>query len=209
MAAAIGSSISHTRRAPVDREFRESRYAVGLELPTGERFATLVERLGCDAPELVEDLTQVHMAAMREQVEILDHHPGVLGRLHRRASLALCSNFSHSETARRVLQDAGLYDELDAIVVSDVRGIRKPRPEIFEETLEAVGATREETLHVGDNLAADVGGAAALGIRTVWLTRRVREPADRLRKWDGPAPDFQFRDLTELEPLLERLGRPS
>ncbi len=41
----------------VDRAFRETRYAQGLELPTLERFEAVVERLGIDAPELPGVLT--------------------------------------------------------------------------------------------------------------------------------------------------------
>jgi FMN phosphatase YigB (HAD superfamily) len=48
---------------------------------------------------------------------------------------------------------------------------------------------------VGDNLAADVAGAAALGIRTVWITRRVADPAAALAKHTGARPDHQIADL--------------
>jgi len=188
----------------LDTEFRKSRYAEGLELPTGERFAALVDRIGGDAA-LVDELTAVHMGALRDHVRILDHHADVLTQLRGSVSLALCSNFSHSETALRVLDDAGLRSHFDVIAVSDVQGFRKPRPEIFHETLSGLGVAPEETLHVGDNIFADVGGAGALGIRTVWLTRRVREPERHTSRYDGPPPDFVLEDLAELLPLVERL----
>jgi FMN phosphatase YigB (HAD superfamily) len=191
----------------VDSEFRESRYAKGLELPTEERFAALLDRLGASADGLLDALVEIHMGALREQVRAVDHHPAVLRELREGARLGLCSNFSHSRTALRVLDEAALSEHLDAVVVSDVGGIRKPRPEIFEEVLDALGAKPEETLHVGDNIVADVSGAAALGIRTVWLTRRVPDPAKSLAAYAGPAPDYQFRDLEELLPLLSRAGR--
>jgi putative hydrolase of the HAD superfamily len=201
----------------VDREFRESRYAQGLELPTLERFETFLERLegvasglpsrGSSArAELAELLTQVHMDALHAQVRALDHHPELLASLRARVPLALCSNFSHTPTALRVLQESQLHDHLDVLVVSDATGIRKPRPEIFQEVLEALGTAPEETLHVGDNLAADVGGAHALGMRTAWVTRRVADPAERLRKHLGPAPDHEIADLSELVELLDALG---
>ena len=120
--------------------------------------------------------------------------------------LGLCSNFSHSKTALAVLGDAGLREYLDAIVISDVAGIRKPRPEIFLEVLDELGTSPEATLHVGDNLSADVRGASELGIRTVWITRRISDPDARLRAHAGPAPDYMINDLSELLPLVESLG---
>jgi len=186
----------------VDSEFRRTRYAECLELPTEERFEALLDHLGRSAPGLVDKLVDVHMGALREHVTHVDHHPGVLDALHSKARLALCSNFSHSGTAIRILEEASLRAHLDEIVISDVRGFRKPRSEIFHEVLDALGVSPEETLHVGDNIVADVSGAAAIGIRTVWLTRRVRDPEARLAKYEGPSPDYEMADLAELVPLV-------
>jgi len=55
---------------------------------------------------------------------------------------------------------------------------------------------------VGDSLRADVVGAAALGIKTAWLTRRVKDPRAALAEHTGPAPDFTIGDLAELPALL-------
>ena len=192
--------------AETDSDFRESRYAKGLELPTEERFGAFLERLGMNRPDLVTKLTEVHMGALLEQVRSLDHHVEVMQALRAHVPLALCSNFSHSKTALGVLEAAGLRPHLDVIVVSDAVGIRKPRPEIFHQVLAELGTSPERTLHVGDNLAADVAGAGAVGIRTVWITRRVRDPGTRLRDHVGADPDHVIHDLSELLPVVEALG---
>jgi putative hydrolase of the HAD superfamily len=141
----------------------------------------------------------------------LPTHGEVLGALGRTLSLGLCSNFTHTETALAVLDDAGLRRHLhpDALVVSDAFGYRKPRAEIFREVLARLGVGADEALHVGDSLRADVGGAAPLGLRTVWITRRVRNPEEALAKHEGPAPDFTIRDLAELPALVATLGGAS
>lgn len=187
----------------VDAGFRESRYAKGLELPTLERFEALLDRLGTPSTAVAHKLTCVHMAALKSQVRNLDHHPELLASLRARVPLALCSNFSHSETALEVLRAADLHEHFDVLVISDAHGVRKPRPEIFQDVLERLGTAPEETLHVGDNLSADVGGAGALGFRTAWVTRRVRDPRARLEQHEGPPPDHEIADLAELVALLE------
>ena len=188
----------------VDRELRASLYDQGLEVPSDLRFGTLVERLGISASGLADALVDIHMGGLHRQVRGVDHHVDVLSTLRVQARVGLCSNFSHSPTALRVLAETGLDAHLDAIVVSDEVGIRKPRPEIFEATLSALDVKPEETIHVGDNLRADVGGAAALGLRTVWITRRVARPDEVLADFDGPAPDWQIADLAELPEIVER-----
>lgn len=188
----------------VDAEFRESHYAADIELSTPDRFRALVERLELDAPELPAVLTAVHMGMIRERTEVPAHHAEVLGALHRRARLGICSNFSHAETAHQIIDAAGFRPHLDAVVISDEVGLRKPRGEIFEAVLGGLDAAPAETLHVGDSLDSDVGGAAAAGMRTAWVTRRVSDPERRLCEHDGPKPDWSIGDIAELPRLLAR-----
>ncbi len=193
-AAALGS---------VDRELREVYYAEHRELPTLERFLAFGRRVGAPELEMAETLTRTHMGAIREHVTFPEHHRELLARLGGRVRLAVCSNFSHGETARAVLGEAGLLEHFDLVVISDEIGIRKPRAEIFEAVLERLEAEPGEVIHIGDNLAADVAGAAQLGIRTAWLTRRVADPEAALRQYEGPAPQHVIADLAELESVLD------
>jgi len=189
----------------VDRELRETRHARGLELPTLERFEVVVDRLGIDAPELPEILTETHMGMIRGQVRIPENHEQILAHLARRVRLGLCSNFSHSAMALGLLDECGFRAHLDALAISDAIGIRKPRAEIFEAVLAELGVPPEQALHVGDSLAADIGGAAPLGIRTVWITRRVADREAALRAYEGPAPDYVIEELSEIEGLLDTI----
>ena len=47
-----------------------------------------------------------------------------------------------------------------------------------------------------------VAGAAAVGLRTVWITRRVRDPDAKLADNEGPSPDARIESLSELPALL-------
>ncbi len=187
-----------------DAALREARIVRGREVPTLERFEALVERLDIADPALPRQLTETHMGLLREQVTEVAHHVPLLAAWRRAGvRVAVCSNFSHSETALAILEEAGLRRHLDAVLVSDAVGFRKPRPEIFRAALAAVDTAPAQALHVGDNLRADVAGAAALGLRTAWVTRRVADPEAALAAFEGPRPDFVIRDLAELP---ERLG---
>ena len=188
----------------LDRELRASYFAEDRELPTLERFLAFGRRLGAGGSEMAQALTLTHMGAVREHVTHVAHHPELLARLRGRVRLAVCSNFSHSQTARFVLERARLLAHFDPVVISEDVGIRKPRAEIFEAVLAGLGLAPGEVLHVGDSLSADVAGAAARGMRTAWLTRRVPDPDAALREYTGPKPDRVIADLAELEPLLER-----
>jgi putative hydrolase of the HAD superfamily len=191
----------------VDRAIRLERYVEGREVSTKERFEALLRALGreCEAT-LVERLRAVHMGRLRSQVRELPHHPAVLAALRGRLPLGVCSNFTDSRTALRVLDDSRLAPHLDAVAISESVGWRKPRAEIFEALVGALGVPADALLHVGDNLEADVAGAAALGLRTAWLTRRVPDPAAARARYSGPPPDFELADLADLPALLDAEG---
>lgn len=70
-----------------------------------------------------------------------------------------------------VLDELGLGQLVDAVVVSAVVGCSKPDPRIFAAALRAAGCGADEALHVGDSSDHDLRGAGAAGIRAVLLDR--------------------------------------
>jgi HAD superfamily hydrolase (TIGR01549 family) len=186
----------------VEREVRAPRAEAGRELPTLERMHELLRRLGLVDDALAGRLTDVHMALLRDQVTHHPHHVEVLEQLRGKVRLAVCSNFSHTQTALRILEDAGLRWHFDAVLVSDATGWRKPRREIFDATCALLGVPPAETLHVGDHLRLDVAGGGEAGLRTAWLVRRVSDPDAALQKHAGPPPTHVIRDLAEVPALV-------
>jgi putative hydrolase of the HAD superfamily len=71
-----------------------------------------------------------------------------------------------------VLATTGLDALLDGVVTSAETGASKPDPAIFYAGLRAAGAGRNEALHVGDDVEADVAGARAAGIAAVLVARK-------------------------------------
>ena len=67
------------------------------------------------------------------------------------------------------LQRTGVAGLVDAAVVSQEFGANKPDPSIFRHALALIGAQASETIFVGDNAVADIGGAHSVGMRTAWI----------------------------------------
>lgn len=190
-----------------DLELRVGTIDQGIELSTIDRFSALGTRLGqSDQFAFARALTEVHMGVLREAVTVPLHHEAILASLAIDHRLGICSNFTHAATARAILREVGFDRHLSSIVISEEVGIRKPRAEIFESVIEALGMAPSEILYVGDDLRADVQGAAAVGMRTVWLTRQVVDPDRELATYDGRRPDFALEDLIDLPVLASRLS---
>jgi putative hydrolase of the HAD superfamily len=74
----------------------------------------------------------------------------------------------------------GLFSEIAAYVISEDVGVRKPNPRIFAIAAERAGVrTLRGSWLIGDSPEADIGGASALGIPSVWIRRGRRWPDDR------------------------------
>jgi len=58
---------------------------------------------------------------------------------------------------------------VDTVIDSEIVGVAKPDPRIFEIALERLGVPADRAIHVGDTPAADVDGARAAGVRPVLL----------------------------------------
>lgn len=102
-------------------------------------------------------------------VDLLD------GLRERGVKIGLVSNlFDPPVLMRGLFDEIGLLGRLDAVALSGEVGKRKPHPALFESALRQAGVVASETVMVGDRLREDVGGAQALGMRTVqalWFHR--------------------------------------
>lgn len=78
---------------------------------------------------------------------------------------------------------------------------KKPAAGFFEAVIAAAGCDPAAIVHVGNTWEHDVAGAAALGLRTVWLNRSA---APRPEAADG-LPDAEIGSLAELPAALVRL----
>jgi HAD superfamily hydrolase (TIGR01509 family) len=115
--------------------------------------------------------------------------------------LGLVSNaFDPPDLLHRDLAELGIAERLDIALFSSEVGRRKPDPEIFQRALDALGVDASAVLFVGDTLASDIAGAAALGMHTcqaLWF-RADDDPG-------APEPDFQAFTQMDVLTIARRL----
>lgn len=120
----------------------------------------LVEDANCPV-DLAERLYQ----SMPDQWVLVAGAESLLGTLHTRGvKVALLSNIAIDPRAR--LDELGLLQYLDVVVLSYEEGLTKPDPVLFERTLARLGVGPGECVMVGDSPLAD-GGASGAGIASI------------------------------------------
>jgi putative hydrolase of the HAD superfamily len=107
-------------------------------------------------------------------------------------AIGLISNWDSS--LESIIRGVGIESWFDVIISSAVVGLHKPQPEIFKLALSKVGAEPSTTMHVGDHLQADVGGAATVGITPVLI--------DRGNHYEDGEGYIRVRDLQEVVEYL-------
>jgi ribonucleotide monophosphatase NagD (HAD superfamily) len=76
----------------------------------------------------------------------------------------------------------------------------KPSASYFEAALAALDADPENTWMVGDDVDADIGGAAALGMRTILV--RTGKFRDGVGAWSA-SPDVVLDSIADVPTFLE------
>ena len=164
-------------------------------------YAELLAELGVEDPDAFIDREH---EVWRPQYAVLASARALLESLRDRGlKTGLVAN-SWPDPARILRADAealGLAPLLDTLVYADDVGVRKPEPEVFLRACSELGVAPGAVLHVGDDLVADVQGAAAVGMNTVqalWFR------ADDIPEIE---PDFQAFTAMDVLNISARLAR--
>jgi putative hydrolase of the HAD superfamily len=95
------------------------------------------------------------------------------------------------------LEIIGIRHLFDDVVTAAMAGAAKPAAVVFDMAVRVGGASKQETLHVGDHPLYDVDGAREAGLRTAWVNRTASSWPDEFT-----APDIEVAHVDELPELL-------
>ncbi len=100
--------------------------------------------------------------------------------------LAVISNADRPDMEKRMAAlGYGKYFEL--IVTPKTFGVKKPDPQVYLKTMEALGVSAEETVMIGDKKNRDVKPPRELGIKGVHATFGSVDKRDKICAVDSPA----------------------
>ena len=164
----------------------------------------------------VDAVVGAYSGAFVARMEPVDDATATLMRLAERGfTLAILSNWPLALTVDRFAEAQGWLPYLSAIVVSQRVGTIKPHPAIFraaQAELGFDGVADGRILHVGDDWAADVVGAAQAGWRTAYLRNRQQDtplptsqPGADVAAGAVVVPDLVIDELSDLDARVEPL----
>lgn len=158
-----------------------------------ERFKQTLSHFGHNDPELGERLDTEYLEVSPHQTALIPGTIEVLEYLAPRYQLHILTN-GFTEIQNIKLTKSGLKNYFRHIITSESIGVNKPHAPVFVESLKRTGATRNESLMVGDNLAADILGAKNSGIDQVYFNPGSVPHKEKVT--------FEIRELKELLKLF-------
>ena len=182
-----------------------SDHELGLDMYFGDRIVQTLSMLDEGLPD------RIGSAAIQRLWEVIDESldesppilmPGALEAVQelsrKPVKLGIISNTGNSSNRAygRMLKAMGIDDFFGVVSLSNELAMAKPSPEIFHHTLNALGVAPSQALHVGDNPATDVAGAAAVGMKTAWLTGPNRTALT-------VQPDYYAVDISKISAIVD------
>ena len=71
------------------------------------------------------------------------------------------------EAQERKMQNSKIRSYFKTVTNSEMVGVKKPNPKIFNYALNSAEANPNESIMIGDSLEADIAGAQKVGMRTI------------------------------------------
>ena len=137
---------------------------------------------------------------------VVDGGVEVIKGLHERGyKLGIISNLIGENEVPDWLEEDGLDQYFDSVILSSVCGLRKPCSEIYDIACRDIGVAPEDCVSVADNVKRDITGAKAVGIGANIIFSSP-EKKHAVEFTEANRPDAVISDFREILDLLPRLN---
>lgn len=160
----------HDRYLPINNQYW-ARYHKGIvnksQLRIGRFRDTLLD-FGINNDDLAEQMAQDYLTHSPRQTALFPYAIEVLQYLCSKYKVHIITN-GFAEVQRVKIESSGLSQYFDKVIISEEVNTQKPDVKIFEHTIEAAGAVKDECVMIGDNLSTDIAGARNAGIDQIYF----------------------------------------
>lgn len=118
------------------------------------------------ADETIDSLAHDYIAHLSSFRHVFPQTVEILEYLRPIYKMHIITN-GFTEVQYKKLKNAEIHHYFEHIIDSEMAGVKKPHPRIFELALEKANCMAEKTVMIGDNLEADILGARSVGMQAI------------------------------------------
>ena len=132
-----------------------------------QRLKTVFDTLSYKvSDEMIFSLSEDYINHLSSYNNLFPNTVEVLEYLKLNYRLHIITN-GFQEIQDKKLKNSGIYSFFDEVINSEMAGVKKPNPIIFELALEKANVAPEKSIMIGDSLEADILGAMGVGLHAL------------------------------------------
>ena len=121
--------------------------------------------------DMINHLSVAYIDHLTTFNHLFDGTLDILNYLKDKYELHIITN-GFEEAQERKMDNANIKDYFKTITNSEMVGVKKPNPKIFNFALDSAKASPTESVMIGDSLEADIEGAHSIGMETIYFDYR-------------------------------------
>lgn len=118
--------------------------------------------------ELIDLISVEYIKYLPESNHLFDGAIAILDYLEPKYNLHIITNGFHEVQAGK-MKNSGIEKYFKTITNSEMAGVKKPNPRIFEFALHTANADKQKSIMIGDCIDADVNGALNFGMDAIYF----------------------------------------
>ncbi len=124
--------------------------------------------------EAIHKMTIDYIAFLPENNILFDGAKEILNYLNNKYKLHIITN-GFEEVQYKKINNSGIANYFSTITNSEMAGVKKPNPKIYEHALNKAKADKINSIMIGDCLDADINGAMDFGIPAIFFNPERKE----------------------------------
>ena len=158
-----------------------------------KRFYLTLKAFGTDDLELSRKLGEDYVQLSAGKTRLFPYTHKTLKYLEDKYSLYIITN-GFEEVQFKKIRNCNLEQYFQKIITSENAGVQKPHNRIFEYALEEAGASKEDSIMIGDDIEGDIRGAKEFGIDQVFFNPNHKTHNEDIT--------FEIHSLKELKDIF-------
>lgn len=138
------------------------------------RFGDALKKFGINDLKIAEHIADEYVKISPKKTNLFPHAMDALDYLSHKYKLHIITNgFAEIQSTKLKMSKIDIF--FDEVITSEAIGVKKPHPLIFSHALEQAGATKGNSIMIGDNYDADILGAINSGIPAIYFNMDLKQ----------------------------------
>lgn len=158
-----------------------------------DRFPRALAAFNIQDDKLASEINDYYLENSPRKTNLFEHAHTTLDYLKDKYALYIITN-GFEEVQNVKMKGADLDKYFEKVITSEMVGVRKPDPKIFEFALSTANVNPEASVMIGDDLRADVIGGQRAGMKGVFFNPTEKSHEEQI--------DKEIVCLSELKTIL-------